>query len=640
MKKINRFALIVAAFAAVFSCQKAVEEEIVEPEKNKEPVEEVTTPSLKTYTCSIVSDESKVTVDQGGKTAWEDGDVIVIHGHKVNQNVEVALHDFSNENKVATFSADLSGVRGVDDVEGAYYVSYPASAYIGLSGSDEGYNGYYSGFGNTNLPLMAGYLDGVNNEFKMYNLCGVMTFKVTGDYNGYIFEGNRAETVGYDGYRVKITKDTEDYQSWKTEAPKASVTGTVNGDGATLNYIFFPNGASFPNGFTLYLMKDGVIKGYVTSTKSISVARGHQKNMGLLPSGKIHARAMTLSAANAVDLNNFGGAKQTPANSYLLVRNSTYRDKVFKIWAVKGNDLSQPLDDIASVEVLWESRCQGSGADANILINAVDFDKNHIYFQTPAGDNFKDGNAVIAAKDALGNILWSWHIWVSNTEVGTISCPEVSATAVMDRNLGAMKVSTIDAVSDIMSYGLLYQWGRKDPILGAKYVESGSLPGYSSSSSFSLLNTQMTLDYSIQNPMVFTYVNDSSDWCSTSDNYWDESVKTIYDPCPSGYRVMKRNTSVALWSDANTADLTKIVGWDIQSANYSFAVGSPATVFPLAGYKDGNLTTSYPGKRAAIWSSKGSDASGYFINIRSDKTTYTRTSSCKARAYSVRCVAE
>ena len=633
MKKYFFYALMAFSVSAVCSCNKeATLDDTPDKQVEANPIN---------YTCSIANLDTKLAVDEAGKTTWEDGDKIVIHGHKVEENLVVELHDFTNDGKDASFTADLSGIRGVSDTPGAYYVSYPADAYVGLSGSDAGYNGYYSGFGDTNHPLLAGYLDGT--EFKIFNLCGVLTFKVDGDYDGYIFEGNRAETVSYDAYRVKITSDTQDFKSWKTEGDKASIQGKVIGDGITLNYIYFPSGASFPNGFTLYLMKEGVIKGYLTGNSSISIDRGHQKNMGLLPAGKIHARPMILKASEAVDLNNYGGAKQKPANSYLLVRNSTYRDKTFKIWAVKGNDLSQSIEGIASVEVLWESRCQGSSNSKGILVKEVDFDKNHIYFKTPAGDDFKDGNAVIAAKDSEGNILWSWHIWVSSTAVTDIQSDAVSKTAVMDRNLGAGKVASMEAYSDIMSYGLLYQWGRKDPFPGAKYVESGSLPGYYSEYEFSVNNGKISLDYSIKNPMVIGWEAYNKDWCTsetTDATFWSDYEKTIYDPCPSGYRVMKRDyNNTQIWSDTYKSDLSTVTGWAIGDT-YCFTFGEPAVSFPLAGYRENSTSTSNPGKRAGVWSAKSSSESAYFLNIRHDSSYYKRESTGKARSYSVRCERE
>lgn len=643
MNKISLFTGLAAIGSCLlFSCQKEVD--------NFQPAQDsIFKDGLRTYTCVIANQEdSKVSVDAAGKTAWEDGDRILIHGRYVADNMIVPLDEstFSGENKIASFEADLSGIRPQDS---KLYVAYPADSYIGLSGSESSYNSYYSGFNDTNKPLMAGYLDGTT--FKFYNLCGLFTFKVDGDYDGYIFEGNRAEIVGYDEYRVKIIQDSApDFNHSKTAKPKTSITGTVTGDGTSLNYIYFPNGATFEHGFTLYFTKDGVIKDYITSSKSISVERGHQKNIGLIDSGVIHTRAMTLSAINAIDLNNHDGAIQAPANCYQLVRSSAYRDKIFKIWAVKGNDISQPITGIASLEVLWESRCEGSGTTTpGFIVKSLDFDKNHIYFQTPEGDNLKDGNGVIAAKDSEGNILWSWHIWVSYTDVTTISSPGLASTPVMDRNLGALKVSSKEAAAGTTAYGLLYQWGRKDPFLGARYENSGSAPGFVSAGerTFSVNSGQITLDNSIKNPMLIGYSVESEpeqkNWCTaeTSDaNFWSASSKTIYDPCPSGYRVMKRDSSLDVWK---ADDLSTVTGWFVSTSYYSFAFGDTdeAVVFPLAGYRDGSLTVSYPGVRAAVWSATSYDDNrARFLNIRTDSSTYQNARTGKGRSYSVRCVAE
>lgn len=639
MRKIFNFALIALCLSAVYSCEKeiAVADEI--------QTQDVLLPNV--YTCTIAGLDTKVTVAEDGKTAWEDGDKLLIHGQKVEDNLEVELHSFTNGNKDASFTADLSSIAAAS---GSYYAAYPADAYIGLT-DEPGYNGYYSGFGNTNKPLLAGYLDG--STFKLYNLCGVLTFKVSGDYDGYLFEGNRAETVGYDEYRVKITSEEQNFNSWKTAGDKASITGTVNGDGSTLNYVYFPNGASFPNGFTLYLMKEGVIKGYVTSNKSIDIERGHQKNMGVLPAGKIHARPMASWTAGAIDLNNQNGAKQAPANSYLLVRNSTYRDKVFKIRAVKGNDLTQPIEGIASVEILWESRCNDADTapDPGFLVESVDFDKNHIYLKTPAGDAFKDGNALIAAKDSEGNILWSWHIWVSNTAVTDITSPAVSNTPVMDRNLGALVPATIDAESKVTSYGLVYQWGRKDPFLGAKRVTSSTTTVHASAAGRTFTvgpDEYITLDYSIKNPMAMPATPSyDKDWCSDTDNnFWKDSAKTIYDPCPSGYRVMQMDKSTELWSDDNQADITVVTGWAYNVSNYSFAFGSPAVIFPLAGYKEAKTKQTNPGTRAGVWCTHLSSShpeQAYYLNIRVSGDaigTHARNYIGRYRALSVRCERE
>ena len=66
---------------------------------------------------------------------------------------------------------------------------------------------------------------------------------------------------------------------------------------------------------------------------------------------------------------------------------------------------------------------------------------------------------MIAVKD--GAILWSWHIWYPEAEVAGLNSK--TGYEVMNMNLGAMH----NTPGDVGSYGLLYQWGRKDPFPAA-----------------------------------------------------------------------------------------------------------------------------------------------------------------------------
>ena len=139
------------------------------------------------------------------------------------------------------------------------------------------------------------------------------------------------------------------------------------------------------------------------------------------------------------------------ANSYVVSECGKYSFK-----AVKGNG-ECPVGDVFSCEVLWESFGTSESPVPGELIYDVSCDKDYVYMTVP--EPFRRGNAVIAAKDKSGNILWSWHIWLTDKPDGL---ELVNGDVIMDRNIGA--VST-DA-SSAESYGLLYQWGRKDPFPG------------------------------------------------------------------------------------------------------------------------------------------------------------------------------
>ena len=166
-------------------------------------------------------------------------------------------------------------------------------------------------------------------------------------------------------------------------------------------------------------------------------------------------------------------------------------------------------------------------------------------FVVPGSDNSEDyhliykGNALIGAYDIMGNLIWSWHIWVTDKP---LNINYGNGYVVMDRNLGAVSSDPADYINKTYSLSALcYQWGRKDPldILDLNlYKETHVLPG--------------PLDISVAhgNPGKFIaldktqYDGGQHDWTTqTSPHLWgyisdrDDIQKTLYDPCPPGYRV-------------------------------------------------------------------------------------------------------
>ena len=74
------------------------------------------------------------------------------------------------------------------------------------------------------------------------------------------------------------------------------------------------------------------------------------------------------------------------------------------------------------------------------LISGCCYEDGYIAFKT--ADTFKEGNAVIAAKDADGKILWSWHIWLTDQPEEHVY--NNNAGTMMDRNLGATSATPGD----------------------------------------------------------------------------------------------------------------------------------------------------------------------------------------------------
>lgn len=191
------------------------------------------------------------------------------------------------------------------------------------------------------------------------------------------------------------------------------------------------------------------------------------------------------------------------------------------------------------------------------------------------------GNALIAAYNSDGKIVWSWHIWVTDNEPGNVSNAVVYSTyawnerqifttirvpgyAIMPCNLGALKYNpdNVNAL-DPDTHGMLYQWGRKDPFppsqsqdgnqvdysdtyTGVHYANNnaeivGKTAGEDSDKLFHSLagnnyefsTKEVAISYTIQNPTVFLcgtkeaypYRIDklsSENYANTRDNYHNE----------------------------------------------------------------------------------------------------------------------
>ena len=219
------------------------------------------------------------------------------------------------------------------------------------------------------------------------------------------------------------------------------------------------------------------------------------------------------------------GASSATANCYLVSKSGQ-----FKFPALKGNS-SESVGDVASATVLWESFGTSEAPSTGDLIRSVGCRNGLIGFETAA--DFREGNAVIAAKDAAGKILWSWHIWFTDQPDEQVYYN--GAGTMMDRNLGA----TCATPGDVGALGLLYQWGRKDPFLGFSSITS-PIVAASTLEWPSPVESDVekgTLDYSVANPMSYIYGSADQDWLIEPDSLRWQSQKTIYDPCPAGWRV-------------------------------------------------------------------------------------------------------
>lgn len=226
-------------------------------------------------------------------------------------------------------------------------------------------------------------------------------------------------------------------------------------------------------------------------------------------------------------------SESASANCYIVTAPGIYKFK-----AVKGHS-DEPIGEVAIVHPLWESFGNHLSPGACDLIEATSYKDGYAAVKIPG--NFKEGNALVVAKDVDGKVLWSWHFWLLSEYPGAHNYANGAGT-MMDRNLGALSLEK----GDPKGFGLLYQWGRKDPFPGSATLNglaTAAITGkmYATISS----ETEGTIDFAVQNPstMIFPDTSRSTDWLwssggsATHDFTRWQSEKTIYDPCPAGWRV-------------------------------------------------------------------------------------------------------
>ncbi|MCI6428948.1 MAG: hypothetical protein MR809_08745, partial [Rikenellaceae bacterium] len=335
-----------------------------------------------------------------------------------------------------------------------------------------------------------------------------------------------------------------------------------------------------------------------------------------------------LNMAAATDLSSVASA-----NCYIISEAGLYKFKT-----VKGNSTTS-VGSVASASILWETFGTDTAPELLDLISGFCYKDGYIAFQT--ADTFKEGNAVIAAKDADGNILWSWHIWFTDQPQAQVY--KNNAGTMMDRNLGA----TSATLGDVGALGLLYQWGRKDPFLGSSSISSNTIAKSTITwpSAVSSDLSKGTIDYATANPTTFITSNSKNyDWYYTGDSSTDNtrwttssSDKSIYDPCPAGWRVPDGGSN-GIWSKAGFGNRT----YDSTNRGISFSISSPSkTWYPATGcrnsYAGGLDGVGYGGD---YWSASPDSNYAYILNFYNDGNVSPSNGSVRAYGYSVRCLHE
>ena len=274
---------------------------------------------------------------------------------------------------------------------------------------------------------------------------------------------------------------------------------------------------------------------------------------------------------------------------------------------------------ITSVELLWQTLESGDLGDPVMgIVNTEEDHTNIVDIKRDDGQditknplsgqgqgriycrvapNTTGGSGLIAARNDKGDILWSWHVWVTDyhpdaTGDASVDEPETKRKQkytygnhpnqypIMDRNLGALAgYTTIPAEEEDRSkaHGFHYQWGRKAPFPSSyttKYVSKIERIDLTKSVknilnlyrpdgvtyySRKIVPSATTFREAYKDPSsIYKPSGNNADNLSWITNLNDvkqawggSSVKTVHDPCPAGWRVTKVENYYPLFNDVN-----------------------------------------------------------------------------------------
>lgn len=302
----------------------------------------------------------------------------------------------------------------------------------------------------------------------------------------------------------------------------------------------------------------------------------------------------------------------------------------------------------AKAELLWQ--------DAPALVTDIKYNNDAnggtISFKVNQ-ESICQGNAVIVLKDDADQVLWSWHIWVTDENLEqTVEMynGEGEKFKFMPVNLGwcdgnainyaarscqvkvtagpLSRVTTIGHPAKSISFNgnqPYYQWGRKDPFLPASTQSTVvnktwyDKDGVASNASPSVADLQtgaaaISRFILMPNVMQSKYASDGVYYNLWNTNMTKNTItlkqtkmKTIYDPCPVGFKVASGSAFMGFTRTGKKTDASSVNGdWDA-SRNGWYLYGNrrskfgPNLFFPISGirhFSDGSLKS---GTIGASW---------------------------------------
>ena len=550
------------------------------------------------------------------------------------------------------------------------------------------------------VPLKGEWKAGTTRTYKLSQTTSTWTYTLTptDPSRAANYDETQSQAYGITSYREDPATHQQQAVAWKVVGYDANNDGTFSMAEkpawlTSLSKTEGTGGTAADQG-TATLTKDvtdllakrnkalkeatelGTATPYDLSTKGGSVNRSTANSYVISAPGHyriplVYGNAIENGATNANSYTSHAAA----GNSYVLYNFKDHNNQnITDPWIEKTNGAAN--NGVDGAEVVW--------ADAANLVHSPsivhDGGEGFLDFTVSASD-IQSGNAVVAVKKG-GTTVWSWHLWfapkdaldkipvtnyqgkVYNFTKETLGWKPTQWSGSTYDKARTVKVKVVQTIKNggvaqetviniTQNPGnvkkgatTLYQFGRKDAFPGVDASELAANSHFTQSA-----GDNMSIMNGIQHPDNF-YTWGSS-WYSTPPtgysyyNLWsaentatgfnDNSVvKTVYDPCPVGFKMPASNAFTGFTANGQNGGTMNVNGtsdWQTYQNNFghNFWTSSSKTAtinFPASGCRfndDGSLY--YVGSSGFYWSAVPSSTgygcglsfvSGYVYPLYSD----------------------
>ena len=355
-----------------------------------------------------------------------------------------------------------------------------------------------------------------------------------------------------------------------------------------------------------------------TDDEEANVRYGTAIVTGYSSSGSGVAVSLYVSIAEAEDLTD------ERSNCYIIDRSNGR----YCIDVTRQGENGQTIEP-ASVAILWETPYKV--IEYPKLVDGKAYFFHAVGTDDDGEEYFVNGNAVLGAFDSAGTLLWSWHLWCAEFDPDEEQT-ELGGEVAMLRNLGAGAISGTSEEDILASYGLYYQWGRKEPFVGPAYY---NMADSADAAIYDSQNLRVYIDYTGSNDEsgtigyarknALTYVTGVKDtdynWLQAADtSLWGEQ-KTVNDPCPKGWKIPTKEFFAALSiKDAIEPELASAYGFTLTDGVHdAFFPGAGRRSFYTGALTNMNDNQTRPAPWiGCYWSATGEGRRAYAMDFSFD----------------------